>query len=178
MTIILFSKSIFLYTTYKQSMDKEVPRVTMRQLRERASAAGFCCYWKVKKAELSDAVGKYDKYGTIPKSFVARKIRGESCKIPNECRSQKCVQNVCIGSKPPSGSRREKKEEEEFSAKPTPKKQSKASVKAQVKSSVKSQVKAQDKAQVKSQDKAQHKKHVPKSPIQCQTVCKTTCTKK
>ena len=167
-------------------MDKEVPRVTMRQLRERASAAGFCCYWKVKKAELSDAVGKYDKYGTIPKSFVARKIRGESCKIPNECRSQKCVQNVCIGSKPPSGSRRQKNEEEEFSAKPTPKKQSKASVKAQVKSSVKSQdkaqVKAQVKSQVKSQDKAQHKaqhkKHVPKSPIQCQTVCKTTCTKK
>ena len=60
-----------------------------------ARAAGFCCVWKTKKADLLAALNKFKKTGKVPSEFKKRAKAGEACGTGNDCYSRNCVGKVC-----------------------------------------------------------------------------------
>ena len=73
--------------------------LNLKNLRSSAKENGFCCYWKTDKATLISALTSFKQTNKIPQQFVPKHRIGESCDKAEDCRSKKCNENKCIGSK-------------------------------------------------------------------------------
>lgn len=82
---------------------------TMKSLRETAKNNGFCCYWKSNKSTLVEGLNVFEKTGKIPSEFKPKSRVSEPCEKDLDCRSKKCVDNLCKGTKKVSFSKRVKK---------------------------------------------------------------------
>jgi hypothetical protein len=74
-------------------------KISMRELRSSAKENGFCCYWKSKKDELIKGIDSFKKTDKVPLKFKPKRKISETCEDNVECRSKKCVDQKCIGSK-------------------------------------------------------------------------------
>ena len=74
-------------------------KISMRELRSSAKENGFCCYWKSKKDELIKGIDSFKKTDKVPLKFKPKRKISETCEDNVECRSKKCVEQKCIGSK-------------------------------------------------------------------------------
>lgn len=82
---------------------------TMKSLREMAKNNGFCCYWKSNKSALVEGLTVFEKTRKIPSEFKPKSRVSEPCEKDLDCRSKKCVDNLCKGTKKVSFSKRVKK---------------------------------------------------------------------
>jgi hypothetical protein len=73
--------------------------LNLKNLRSSAKENGFCCYWKTDKATLVNALSSFKQTNKIPQQFVPKQKIGQSCDKSEDCRSKKCNENKCIGSK-------------------------------------------------------------------------------
>ena len=74
-------------------------KISMRELRSSATENGFCCYWKSNKDELIKGIDSFKKTDKVPLKFKPKRKISETCEDSAECRSKKCVDQKCVGSK-------------------------------------------------------------------------------
>ena len=78
---------------------KKSATITLAEARREAQAAGFSRFWKMSKADLLPLLQKYKKTGKIPLEVRPHLASGNPCKQDTECKSKRCVENVCVTKK-------------------------------------------------------------------------------
>ena len=65
-------------------------------VKELTSIGKFSNFQLKDKATLIKLLNDYKSTGIVPNNFMKKHLLGDKCKQDNECRTKKCIDNVCV----------------------------------------------------------------------------------